>query len=282
MNIFKALIGYSDIVARFRVGIIITTGMVYSGFALSATPANDWAVYYNGLSNGADSAVKVVHDSVGNVYVAGSSVEGLNLDITTIKYDASGTLVWKVSYDGGLDDAAADLAIDESGNVYVTGTRIIDNNEGEFVTLKYDSSGSQLWVKHYHDTNFDAAAALAIDGSGNVYVTGSSEDHYYNQDYTTVKYDSAGIQLWVAKYDDGPQEAAVALAVDNGGNIYITGSSQDKYTTIKYDAFGVQLWVSVYANGYTDQSVDLVLDNVGGLYVTGYSSNGVADDYATP
>ncbi len=208
------------------------------------------------------------------------------MDISTIKYDASGNQLWIAVYDGGLNDNAVDLTIDNMGNVYVAGNREIANNESQFVTIKYDSNGNKIWLSTYHDENIDIAAALTIDSNGNTYVTGSSEDHYYDKNYTTIKYDNQGTQIWVANYDNSLMDATVAIAIDSAGDVYVTGSSQDQYyndnyTTIKYDSLGTQLWVASYDNGFNDSAVDLVVDNLGSLYVTGISANGTANDYAS-
>nr|MBA3726504.1 hypothetical protein [Armatimonadota bacterium] len=86
------------------------------------------------------------------------------------------------------------------------------------------------------------AYALAVDAAGNVYVTGFSNGAGgFPNDYATIKYDSNGNQLWVARYN-GPgnsSDGASALAVDAAGNVYVTGTSYgagtgDDYTTIKY------------------------------------------------
>ena len=88
-----------------------------------------------------------------------------------------------------------------------------------------------------------SARALAVDAAGNVYVTGGSDGSGTGRDYATLKYDSDGNELWVARYD-GPGSAidnAQALALDAAGNVYVTGESWGSgtnldYATVKYDS----------------------------------------------
>jgi hypothetical protein len=90
----------------------------------------------------------------------------------------------------------------------------------------------------------DLAAAIVVDGSGNVYVTGWSAGSGTDDDYATIKYGPDGNELWVRRYD-GPTnsgDGASAISVDGSGNVYVTGRSigsgtEHDYATIKYIQF---------------------------------------------
>ena len=105
----------------------------------------------------------------------------------------------------------------------------------------------------------DQARAIAVDSLGGVYVTGGSVGLGGNPDYTTIKY-SAGRQVWVARYHGpGSADGAEAIAIDNAGNVYVTGlsyaspnTSNTDYATIKYSSAGEQQWVARY-NGPGDR-----------------------------
>lgn len=105
------------------------------------------------------------------------------------------------------------------------------------------------WIAAYNypGNSVDVANALTVDHAGNVYVTGYSYGVGTSRDYATIKYNKHGNQLWIEMYD-GPgnnSDVARALAVDDTGNVYVTGYSDELgtfsvYTTIKYDMYVVK------------------------------------------
>jgi uncharacterized delta-60 repeat protein len=270
--------------------------VMFVAMNVNAQVTQEWVSRYNGLGNVEDNANSVAVDGSGNVYVTGQSTgNGTNLDYATIKYNSAGVQQWVARYNGpghGYDSANA-LAIDSSGNVYVSGQSMGNGTSYDYATIKYNSAGVQLWVARYNGpgNGSDDARSIAVDGLGNVYVTGYSDGSGTNSDFATIKYNSTGIEQWVTRYN-GPgnsSDGAHSLAVDGLGNVYVTGRSFasetiDDYTTIKYNSVGVEQWVARY-NGpgnSTDFAWSLAIDGSGNTYVTGQSTgNGTNFDYAT-
>jgi len=258
----------------------------------------EWIARYNGPLNLSEEAFALVVDTSGNVYVTGVSDQGVGIDnYATIRYSTIGDTVWVRRYNGpgnGIDIAHA-LAVDTSGNVYVSGYSDGDTIAApnyDYATIKYDSNGDTVWVRRYNGSGngHDLAHALAVDLSGNVYVTGESVGSGTGEDYVTIKYNSIGDTLWVRRFD-GPvngEDRARALAVDPSGNVVVTGWTQGSgtgldYTTIQYNSIGDTLWVRSY-NGpvnMNDEAFALAVDDSGNVVVTGRSWNGTDYDYAT-
>ena len=183
------------------------------------------------------------------VYVTGRA------EAPSPRYDFDGVQQWVRNYNGGHgSDSPADMIVDAGGNIYVTGQSTRGTND-DYATIKYDAAGTQQWVRRYDGpattfaNDYDRAAALAVDANGNVFVTGNSSD-----DFATVKYDAAGTEIWVRRYN-GPAAGgdwATAIAVDASGNSYVSGSSyggsttQYDFATLSYDPSGTVRWTERY------------------------------------
>ena len=268
----------------------------YEAVKYNSSGVWQWAARYDGPGNSSDEANAIAVDGSGNVYVTGSSKgSGTEDDYATVKYNSGGEEEWVARYNGpeNADDEARAIAVDGSGNVYVTGVSWGSDTEEDYATVKYNSEGAQQWVARYDGpgNDYDEAYAIAVDGSGNVYVTGESEGSGTSRDYATVKYNSKGEEQWVARYN-GPinyGDEATAIAVDGSGNVYVTGESEGSgtsrdYATVKYNSEGEEQWVARY-NGpgnSDDKATAIAVDGSGNVYVTGYGyGSGTKYDYAT-
>jgi uncharacterized delta-60 repeat protein len=295
-------------------GNVYETGCSYYNSDLSAeyltikynsAGEKQWVARYHEPGTSFNFAIAIAVDNSGNVYVTGvSEYPGA---FATIKYNSAGIEQWHRRYNepgGNYYNYGNAIAVDNSGNVYVTGASVHQGGEQDaaYATIKYDSAGVQQWVARYSGYVVNQAEAIALDNSGNIYVTGVCADTIINysvdKKYATIKYNSEGVQQWVARYN-GPvnngEDEAHAIAVDNSGNIYVTGQSQYQrtvypdfdYATIKYNSEGVQQWVARYNGPANDHGEDyahaIVVDNSGNVYVTGQSrdTSGSGYDYAT-
>lgn len=285
-------------------GNVFVTGSSYGSGTL------DWATIKYASDGGVEWVRRVARDSFsdnepsslvldksGNVYVTGYTFTNSSNSYTTVKYNSNGALLWISDYDGPAsnDDRASAIAVDDSGYVYVTGVSTGSGTGADYATIKYAPDGATVWVARYSHApgiSADQARAIAVDGSGNAFVTGGSLGSDSTFDYATLKYNSDGTTAWVRRYKGtgNSEDVAHALTLDGAGNVYVTGSSwgsgtlQD-FATIKYSSDGDSLWVRRYnrapVNG-TDQGLAMTGDVNGNIYVSGYSTGLTTDwDYTT-
>jgi len=272
------------------------TGGDYATVKYNTLGVEQWVARYNGPGNDNDYPEGIAVDYAGNVYVAGwSNGVGSYTDYATIKYDSAGVEQWVARYNGpgNVLDNASGLVIDNDGNTYVTGGSYGAGTNVDYATVKYDSAGVEQWVVRYNGPGnaSDGAHAIVIDNAGNTYVTGQSYCSGTDFDCATVKYDSMGVEQWVARYNgpDNDHDKAYAIALDNSSNVYITGESYGlgtylDYVTVKYNSLGVEQWVVRYngTGSQYDYANAIAVDNTGNVYITGFSyGSGTDYDYAT-
>lgn len=245
-----------------------------------------WVSFYIGPAN--DDAYSVAVNSVGDVFVCGTSVSvsSGSWDAITIKYNASGVQQWAQTYDGSAsgDDFLYQLALDGSSNVYVTGAADELSTDDDFLTIKYDSSGTQQWLQTSGVSGNDFANAITLDNNNNVIVTGRSS-MLGAPDFFTIKYSNSGTQQWTARYNYAANhfEEASDVATDNAGYIYVTGSGMElpntnypsDFVTVKYSPSGGEVWVKRYDGGFggSDGAVAIAVDDTANVYITGGSEN---------
>lgn len=215
-------------------------------------------------------------DAEGNVVIAGSATAGGGVSaFITVKYDSDGAFQWTAVDDWeGSSNFVTAMALDSSGNVYLTGGSV--RGSYHFLTVKYSPAGEVLWVAARPPAigRGAVARALVVDADGNVIVTGN-EDWEWNEDediyeLLTVKYDPAGREIWSARSAVNNRRVASALAVDAEGSVYVGAcdrcASVPRMVILKYSRTGSQLW-DVYAPAFA--SAELKVDALGGLYLTG-------------
>ncbi len=233
-----------------------------------------WAQYRDGNGCLEDCAVSIVLDATGNIFATGHFSSTYTwAEFATIKYNENGAEQWVRTYGvippHGMptDELAKSIAVDQAGNVYITGVNIYDFMKLNYVTIKYNPSGIEQWVQIKDSVG--TAYSIAVDSSGNSYVTG---------DGGTIKYNTNGVEQWMQTHPGN------TITLDASGNVYIAGTSGSDYSVIKYDSNGVEQWTRTYngpGNG-TDLVSTIATDPSGAVYVTGSSTgSGTGFDFAT-
>ena len=265
--------------------------------------------------NGNDFGYSIVLDASGNIFVTGESHNGSNADMVIWKYTPAGVLDSSfgnsgiVTHGGAAggngDDRGASIVLESSGSIYVAGYSY-NGSDTDMVIWKYTSAGALdttfgnggIVTNHNAaggDSN-DEGRSIALDTSGNIYVTGVS-DNGSNVDMVIWKYDPTGnpdtsfgsggiVTNHNAAGGDGSDEG-YSIALDASGRIYVGGYSSNglncdatiwKYTTVgKLDtSFGSGgIFIHDYADDY---AYGIALDGSGHVYLTGATASGGDED----
>ena len=231
-------------------------------------------------------------DVNGNVIVTGYNKDsGIVESMRTVKYDASGNEVWNVGYKGDSTTVGTNrgnaLVVDGAGNVFVTGVSSDLAGGKNIRTIKYAAAtGAPIWNERYEGSggNDDEANAITLDPSGNVIVTGVSQDLSGGRNMRTIKYNGlTGAVLWTSVYSSNYDDAGYSVATDAGGNVFVTGYSKDanpfsiNIRTVKYAAAnGAELWTNFFPGpgNVTGRSFSIAVDGGGNPVVAATSLDG--------
>lgn len=273
-----------------------------------ASPASPQALsadQYNGPGAMDDRAVAIATavDPSDNVAVVGYGKNAAgNDDIYLLKYSADGTRAWDTTpFDGGGDDMPAAVAIATDGSIYVSGysEKIprTDPRSYNFYTARHNgTNGALIWRDLYSaaPANGDnKALSLALDKSGDLYVSGYATNVAGNKDFYTIKYKGANAsvqRLWERTADGlgHGDDRAIGVRIDPiDGNIVVAGSDKSQagdmdFRVIRYTRDGDTVWDKSYQKPGSDEEAHAVaIDSNGAIYLTGDSYNGSTRDSLT-
>ena len=315
-----------------------TFGSKYAGgnddvfvFKLSASGNSlIYSTYVGG--NGIDDGFGIAVDSLGVVYVTGSTSSsnfptvsaynstfgGFN-DVFMFKLSASGHTLLYSTYVGGSDnDYGNSIALGPDGTIYVTGVTFSRNfptvsaynstygGNGDVFILRFPVNGNGLVYSTFvGGSNYDYGSSIAVDSSGSVYVTGSTDSGNFptknaynstfggNQDVFVFKLYPDNNTLFYSTYVGGNgNDFGSSIAVDSSGNAYVTGSTdsgnfptKNAYNSthggyedvfvFKLSSSGNSLVYSTFVGGNgADTGNGITIDSSGNVYVTGVTSSG--------
>ena len=197
--------------------------------------------------------------------------------------------MWTKQFGSDLHDGSNGVALDSSGNVYVTGTTsgsISDTNVGsdDAYIAKYDTDGNQVWTKQFGNDSLVEGIGIAVDPSGNAYVTDYTKGDLFGtnageSDSYIAKYDTDGNQVWTKQFGSDLRDIGFGIAADSSGNAYVTGHTKGDLFgrntgaydvfIVKYNSDGIEKWTKQFGNDSLEEHGGIATDSFDNVYVTG-------------
>jgi hypothetical protein len=253
-------------------------------------------------------------DANGNVYITGSFRGRITFgtvilnsrggaDLYILKLNSNGEAQWGRNEGGSTDspdisENGTGIAVDEAGNIYVTGyyfgsttlgpTTLISSGGSDVFVMKCNSNGDVQWAQKAGGIGGDEGGDIAVDKNGTIYITGF---YSFTASFGSITLPEIGVSgdptIFIAKYSStgeilwaqrGEYGSGVGIAVDANGNAYVTGSLKigrfDSYIYFaKYNTNGENQWSKIIGSiGINNGGKDIALDKAGNVYLTGFSS----------
>jgi len=280
---------------------------------LASDPTLLWNTFLGGSL--ADDGYAVATDTGGNIYVAGTSQEswgsplrpyGEAGDAFVATLNSKGVLQWNTFLGSATgEDRAYALVLDGSGNIKVTGESLFSwgapvhahSGDGSDILLaQLDGNGTLRWNTFHGGQSIDEGHAIAVDGTGDIYVSGESHGAWgkpvnpagtglINQEAFAAKLNKNGVLVWNTFMGD-PNSEEYARGITVGGGVAVTGKSMKAWgTPVRAhsgdgygDAFvaqlnasnGACLWNTFLGGAATDEG-RAVAASGGDLHITGFS-----------
>lgn len=277
-------------------------GLSYRAFAAGGDIVTPFPV--RDQYEGKQLATASVVDSEGNVIITGSETPpgSGSEQFYTVKVSRNGLILWRaVRPVPGFSARAVSVAVDQAGNVFVTGN--VNGANANVLTVKYAASPvivdgfiQESWSMTFDGGGNDTSTAISVSAAnGFVFVAGSSR-YLGNESFMVVKYQDNGSSAELRWYVPSPDTSASvgkakAISAD-GSTVAVTGQSWSGsnlfYKTIVYDHDGQLQWERQYAmpgapegHVYNDSGMFVKHDSKGHVVVTGEVSNGSNSDIYT-
>lgn len=296
-----------------------------------ATGSRDWATYYGG--NSYDYGYALATDASNNIYLAGQTQSPGNIATSgaheetggayegfLAKFNSSGVRQWGTYYGNTTGKTKINgVATDASGNVYIAGSTEAPNSMADgghqnslkgpqdALLVKFNSSGTRQWATYYgYDDGSTYGNALAVDGSNNVYLAGTTSatrflatasshqpTHAGGDDGYLVKFSSSGTRDWATFYGGVNDDEANAVAIDGSNNIYLSGCTDSKsdiadggeQTTyggstdgylVKFNSSGTRNWSSYFGGPDFDRVFGCATGSANNVYICGVTTSETA------
>lgn len=281
----------------------------------SPTGTHMWSRSFGSTTN--DQGLAIATNVIGHVFVGGSFTGSVNFggatlisaggeDIFLARYDPDGGHVWSQSFGSTGLDQCWSVAVDHNiagvvitgaytGSVNFGGGALIGaGNTDAFVAKFTTPSGTHQWSQRYGSTGADVGAALAIDASSNIVVTGTFSNTVNfggaalvsagGIDGFVAQYNGNNVHQWSKRFGAASSDYGRDVDVDIAGNVFLLANfsisadfgggalpSLGSWDTAiaKFTAGGTHLWSASYGGSSFDEAMDIAVDTGGNVYATG-------------
>ncbi|MFX1588694.1 MAG: SBBP repeat-containing protein [Promethearchaeota archaeon] len=200
-----------------------------------------------------------------NIYITGEyrSIAGSPSYVFLVKFDSYGNYQWDNKWGPSTWNEGFGVAVDEYENIYVTG-----RTGNDFVLLKYNSNGNQIWNKI--NASLQGGKDVALGSPGTLYTVGGND----NQAYLS-KYNDDGTMIWHRVWGGPGFEYAHDMTVDSSYNVYYTGRTSsfgaglDDVYIVKYNSSGSLIWNTTWGTPFNENGYGIKLDENDNIYLTG-------------
>jgi Beta-propeller repeat len=273
--------------------LFVSLGVVFVTLPSVCAQEQIWLRQFGSGAN--DQALALAPDGAGGTMVAGETDGNLGGpnngfdDAFVARYDIDGNQVWLRQFGTNDFEGASAVATDDAGGVYVAGSTkgalVGPVNAGGFDVFlaRYDPDGTRIWIRQFGTTEDDFASALAPDGSGGVFVGGSTRgtlsQSHGGVDAFVSHYDSSGTHIWTRQFGTSALDAVVAVTSDGAGGAYATGSTtgdivfQSQGSTdlfvIRIDDQGFPVWTQQLGSSSGETGYAITADGFDGVTVAG-------------
>jgi CSLREA domain-containing protein len=310
---------------------------------LNSAGAYQWHTFFGSTSS--DEGAAITSDGSGNIYVAGysgatwngpvpGSAAPLNAHaggwcIVVVKLNSAGAYQWHTFYGSASGDFGYAITRDGSGNIYVAGrsdatwagpggcstpgvspcplNAYASGSGTDIVVVKLNSAGAYQWDTFYGSSSDDTGYAIFSDGSGNIYVAGTSyatwngpvpgsaaplNAYAGGSDIVVIKLNGAGAYQWHTFYGSASDDDGWAITRDGSGNIYVAGESTATWNgpvlgsavplnayaggtdivVVKLNSAGAYQWHTFYGGSSGDDHGYAITSDGGNIYVAGQST----------
>lgn len=242
-------------------------------------------------TNQDDKARNLVTDSMGNIYVLGKTKGAIGNenygknDSFIVKIDSSANTIWSKQVGSTEDDELTHAAIDESGNIYITGDiGVNEKNTSDVFVAKLDTNGEIIWDKQFGTDSTDTGANIVVDTNGDIYLIGFTKgslegtSHGKNDCYI-LHLDNYGNKLNAVQFGTSGNDIIAGITIGEDSNVYVCGATEGNMGEKNMGSYDLiwgiftkelkQLEMRQFGTVEGDFSGEIKVDNQNNVYISG-------------